>query len=92
MITEADLLVMPFAIPESAGAAARNLHASPSQIGRAAAAASVKHLVLSHFMARSLHRLEVQLDHVREHFDGEITLAEDLQCLVGHGPLALQAQ
>lgn len=81
MITEADLLVMPFAIPESAGAATRNLHARPSQIGRAAAAAGVEHLLLSHFMARSLDRLEDRLDHVREHYDGKITLAEDLLCL-----------
>lgn len=77
----ADLLVMPFAIPETAGSAARNLHAIPSGIGRAAAQANVGHLVLSHFMARSLEDLDSQLARVREHYDGPITLAEDLQCL-----------
>ncbi|MFU8878409.1 MAG: MBL fold metallo-hydrolase, partial [Wenzhouxiangellaceae bacterium] len=42
----ADVLVMPFAIPEGAGPAAANLHARPSAIGRAAASADVDHLVL----------------------------------------------
>jgi len=78
---DADLLVMPFAIPETAGPAARNLHALPSRIGHAAAEAGVGRLVLSHFMARSLRTLDVQLDHVREHFDGPITQAEDRMCI-----------
>lgn len=77
----ADLLVMPFAIPESAGPAARNLHARPSTIGKAATEAEVGHLLLTHFMARSLKDLETQLDHVREHYDGKLTLAEDLKCV-----------
>lgn len=77
----ADVLVMPMAIPERAGGAATNLHARPSQIGRAAAQAQVDHLVLSHFMARSLRNLQTQVDHVRAHYKGELTLAEDLTCV-----------
>jgi len=77
----ADVLVMPFAIPQSAGPAARNLHARPSAIGRAAASADIGRLVLSHFMARSLRDLDAQVGLVREHYDGPITLADDLACV-----------
>lgn len=77
----ADVLVMPFAIPETAGPAARRLHALPSRIGQVAAEAGVRHLVLSHFMARSLRTLDHQLDQVRQHFPGPITLAEDRMCI-----------
>ena len=78
---DADVLVMPFAIPEKAGRAARNLHATPSAIGKAAAQAGAAHLVLSHFMARSLRNLDAQLEHVRAHYKGPITLAADLKCI-----------
>ena len=78
---DAEVLVMPFAIPENGGRAARNLHATPSAIGKAAAEAGAAKLVLSHFMARSLRDLDVQLEHVRAHYSGPITLAEDLACI-----------
>ena len=78
---DADVLVMPFAIPEDAGRVARNLHATPSAIGKAAAQAGAEHLVLSHFMARSLRNLDAQLEHVRSHYKGPVTLAEDLACI-----------
>jgi len=82
---DADLLVMPFAIPESAGRAARNLHATPSRIGHAAAEAGAKHLLLSHFMARSLRDRDAQLAHVKARYGGPITLAEDLRCIAVGG-------
>jgi len=78
---DADVLVMPFAITENAGRAARNLHATPSAIGKAAAEAGAARLVLSHFMARSLRDLDAQLEHVRAYYKGPITLAEDLKCI-----------
>lgn len=76
----ADLMVMPMAIPEGAGDAARNLHATPSQVGRAAAAAGPGELVLSHLMARSLRDLASNVDRVRAHYPGPVTVAEDLGC------------
>lgn len=78
---DADLLVMPFAIPEDAGPAARNLHALPSRIGWTAAEAGVEHLALSHFLARSLGNLDQQIEYVRVDFDGRLTPARDLLCL-----------
>lgn len=80
MAQGANLVVMPFAIPEDADPVARNLHATPSDIGKAAARMAPGRLVLSHFMARSLRDLDANLEHVRQHYQGELALAEDLQC------------
>ncbi len=76
-IKNADLWVMPMPIPEDAGQIARNLHAQPSKIGEIAAVAEVKHLLLSHFMARSLNQLEASVVLVKQAYKGRVTLAED---------------
>ena len=76
----ADILVMHFVIPEDAGPRARQLHAPPSVIGEVAQRAEAKHLVLSHFMARSLRDLDGNVAHVDEAYGGEILLAEELGC------------
>lgn len=76
----ADLLVMHLAIPQDAGEAARRLHATPDRIGQVAAAAEAKALVLSHFMARSLHALDDNVARVRAHYGGQVFVAEDLGC------------
>ncbi|MEJ8566353.1 MBL fold metallo-hydrolase [Elongatibacter sediminis] len=78
---DADLLVMPFPIPESAGKAAATLHARPSKIAGLATGARVRHLVLSHFMARSLKDRDVGVARVRADYKGRLTLARDLQCI-----------
>lgn len=78
---DADLMVMPFAIPENAGRGARSLHGLPSDIGKAAHEAKAKHLVLSHFMARSLNNLDTNLGALKAHYTGPVTLAEDLDCI-----------
>ena len=78
---DADVLVMHMPIPESATGGALQLHAKPSRIGAIAAAADVDKLLLSHFMARSLRDFEGNVNKVREAFDGEVVVAEDLACL-----------
>ena len=78
---DADILVMHLVIPEAAGPIAQRLHARPSVIGEVADATNAKHLVLSHFMARSLRDLDENVALVRRGYDGEITLAEDLMCV-----------
>jgi len=45
-----------------------------------AAAANANSLLLSHFMARSLQRLGQNVQLVRNGFDGELLIAEDLYC------------
>jgi len=45
-----------------------------------AAQAGIKHLVLSHLMARSLNRLERNKQLIRESYRGPLSVAEDLDC------------
>jgi ribonuclease BN (tRNA processing enzyme) len=78
-VKNADLWLMPLPIPENAGRIARNLHALPSKIGAVAATAGVKALLLSHFMARSLADLDINVALVKKQFKGQLLLAEDLQ-------------
>ena len=77
----ASLLVMHLVVPEGIGGVGRRLHAPPSVIGSIAAGAKVDRLVLSHFMARSLRDLDANVERVREHYKGDIVLAEDLLCV-----------
>lgn len=76
----ADLLIAHHAIPEDAEGVAANLHAKPSQIGAFARDAEVGQLVLSHHMARSLAQLDESLAIIGERYQGEVTVAEDLDC------------
>lgn len=78
---EADVLVMHMVVPEGVEGAGRTLHAPPSRIGEIAAEAGASKLVLSHFMARSLADLDGNVAEVRQRFDGEIVLADDLVCI-----------
>ena len=74
---DVDILVMDNAVPEDAGRVARNLHMTPSEIGRIAHAARARRVVLSHFMRRTQNRQQETLDAIRQHFEGPIELAED---------------
>jgi ribonuclease BN (tRNA processing enzyme) len=81
LATDADLMVMPLAIPEDAGKVARSLHATPSRIGAAAHSARPGRLVLSHLMQRSLRDLDGNLAVIQHRFPGEVTVANDLTCI-----------
>lgn len=76
----ADLLVMHLVVPEDIEGAGRRLHAPPSVIGDVAARAAPRRVVLSHFMARSLSKLDESVALVRRAYSGDIALAEDLAC------------
>ncbi len=76
----ADLLVAHHAIPEDAGGVARNLHMPPSVIGKIAARARVKKLVLSHRMKRTMGREKESLYQINKHYKGPVKFADDLQC------------
>jgi ribonuclease BN (tRNA processing enzyme) len=77
---QADLLVAHHAIPEGAVGVARNLHMPPSVIGQIAGKARVKQLVLSHRMKRTFGKETQTTKLIREHYQGPMTFAEDLQC------------
>lgn len=85
--SSAQLLVAHLAIPVNAPPAARALHADPPRLGRGAAASRAGHLLLSHLMTRSEARLEESLAAVRRHYDGPVSVAQDLACLVVPVPL-----
>ncbi len=76
----ASVLVMHMVIPEDAGERARQLHAVPSRIGEVAQEAGAERLLLSHFMARSLASFEDNVGFVRGKFNGDVLIANDLDC------------
>lgn len=76
----ADLFVAHNAVPEGATDAARNLHMPPSIIGRIAATAKVKHLILSHRMLRTLGKETATLATIAQHYTGPTEFADDLDC------------
>lgn len=76
----ADVLVMDHAVPDDADPVARRLHATPREIGRMAGEAGVKMLLLSHSMGRTLGREDESLTAIRQHYQGPVRFAEDLQC------------
>ena len=78
---DADVLVMHLVAPEGIEGSFRALHAPPSRIGEIARAADAGKLVLSHLTRWSLPELDANVATVREHYDGEIVLAEDLMCV-----------
>jgi len=77
---QADILVAHHAIAEKANPVARNLHMPPSEIGRIAAKASVKQLVLSHRMKRTFGKEDETLSIIRKKYSGPVKFADDLQC------------
>ena len=77
---QADILVAHNAVPEGATGVARNLHMPPSVIGRIAAAAEVKQLVLSHRMLRTSGREDETLQYIQESYSGPVSFANDLDC------------
>jgi ribonuclease BN (tRNA processing enzyme) len=76
----ADLLVAHHGIREQANKIARNLHMPPSEIGKIAAKAKVKQLVISHRMRRTLGHEESSRQIIAEHYAGPLQFADDLEC------------
>ncbi len=80
-VKNADVLIMHLAVPEHVGRFLKNLHVTPSQIGKVAAKGKVHTLILSHFMKRSLQTLDNNLKLIRKFYHGNIILAKDGQCV-----------
>ncbi|HKJ71884.1 MAG TPA: MBL fold metallo-hydrolase [Gammaproteobacteria bacterium] len=59
------------------GTPASALHSYPAEVGKAAAAAGARTLVLSHLMPPALKQLDQVVATVAEHFDGRILVAHD---------------
>ncbi|MCK9606161.1 MAG: MBL fold metallo-hydrolase [Methylomonas sp.] len=73
-----DLLIAHHAVPEHAGPAALGLHMPPSLIGKLAAEAGVKRLLLSHRMQRTTGSEAETLAKIREFYAGPVEFAEDM--------------
>ena len=80
-IREVDLLVIHLGGTEDATGEIAALHARPSVWGAMAAAANVGHVVVSHIGTSSAEQLNTDLAILRDHFEGTISVAEDLMCI-----------
>ncbi len=78
---DADLLIMPMAVPEDATGAASRLHAKPSEVGSIAKNSGARALLLSHFMPRTERDIVQQRIVVQSAYGGPATLAADLLCI-----------
>jgi len=78
---DADLLIMPLAIPEGTTGTADRLHAQPSEVGSIAKNSNARQLLLTHFMPRSEHSLFHQRVTVQTAYGGPAALANDLMCI-----------
>ncbi|MDE0853147.1 MAG: MBL fold metallo-hydrolase [Nevskia sp.] len=76
----ADLLLAHNAVPEGTGGTLLQLHMPPSVIGRIAASARVKSLVLSHRMLRTLGREAETRQAIAAAYPGPVAFADDLDC------------
>ncbi|MGB6688823.1 MAG: MBL fold metallo-hydrolase [Terracidiphilus sp.] len=77
---DADLFVAHNAVPEGATGVERRLHMPPSVIGKIAANAHVKRLILSHRMLRTLGNENETQAEINRSFSGPIVFANDLDC------------
>ena len=76
----ADIFVAHNAVPEGQTGAPRQLHMPPSVIGRIAATAGVKQVVLSHRMLRTLGHEQQTRSVIAERYAGPVQFANDLDC------------
>lgn len=80
LAAQTDMLIAHHAIPEQTNPVARSLHMPPSEIGKIAARAKAKHVVLSHRMRRTFGKESESLSIIRKHYQGPVVFADDLQC------------
>ena len=76
----ADALVVSHALPEHMRGTLRERYLTPSQIGRIAAAAGVRMVILGHRMNRTQGRESQTREAVEAHYAGPLIFADDLEC------------
>jgi ribonuclease BN (tRNA processing enzyme) len=77
---DADALVIHHAVTEGARGEAVDLHVTPSEIGRIAAAANVRMVILGHRMTRTRGLESVSRQAIEAHYNGPLMFANDLEC------------
>lgn len=78
----ADVFVAHNAVPEGAAGVERRLHMPPGRVGEIARQATVKRLVLSHRMLRTLGKEKQTLAAIKRHYTGPVDFADDLDCFL----------
>lgn len=73
-----DLLLAHNAVPQDATGVAQLLHMKPAYIGKIAATAKVKKLLLTHMMERSISRKDETIKLIRNSYHGPIIFPDDL--------------
>jgi len=76
----ADVLVAHLAVPEGTHGGELDYHMPPSAIGRIAAAAKARQLVLSHRMTRTIGKEEETRAAIAREYKGPLSFADDLTC------------
>jgi ribonuclease BN (tRNA processing enzyme) len=77
---DADALVVSHSIPESARGEARELYATPGQLGSIASRAGVRMLILSHRTNRTRGIESISRGAIEEHYSGALIFANDMEC------------
>ena len=80
LAADADALVIHHAIPVGARGEARNLHVLPAQIGRIAARAEVRMVLLGHRMSRTRGVESRSREAIEAHYTGPLIFVNDLEC------------
>lgn len=76
----ADALVIHHAVPEGARGEAADLHLTPTEIGRIAAQADVRMVILGHRMNRTRGLESQSRRAIEASYDGSLIFANDLEC------------
>lgn len=77
---DTDALVVSHAIPENSRGTLRERYARPSQLGRVAAQAEARMMILGHRNSRTRGRESISRSAMEEHYDGAILFANDGEC------------
>lgn len=76
----ADALVIHHAVPESARGELADLYVKPGEIGRIAAQAEVRMVILGHRMTRTRGLESLTRQAITEHYDGSVIFADEMEC------------
>ena len=77
---DADALIVHHAVQEDVRGTARDHYAIPSQLGRIAAQANVRILVLGHRTTRTMGRESASRAMIEQHYEGPLLFANELEC------------
>ncbi len=77
---DADALIVTHAIPENTRGSARELHTTPGQLGRIAAQANARMLILGHRMNRTRGFESQSREAIEQHYEGPLLFGNDMEC------------